>query len=220
MRWSGAALAFWCAVAMQAERAEAAGAMGLVVPVAGDQYRYELSTGEQVTLEVVSVRPRESQLLATMRETRMLPGGESRRATFEVIRTETSLAIDMPAPADNARLSPLVYFFAPANPEDTWLAQNGSFIDESGRHLTYRITARLEAIETIRSPAGIFEGCRRIAFSSTLDEGLPANRITRLTVWLHPEIGIVRSYSQTGSRTRLTELVQYRKLKGAPEAVR
>lgn len=225
MRFSGIALTLACAGALQAGAAEAAppttapgakaagAASGdpVFMPVAGDTFRYSLSNGERVTLEIVSVKPRDNQTVARVRESRILPGGESRNATFDLIRTPTSLAIDMPAPGDNARLSPLVYFFAPANPQDSWMAQHGTFLDGTGSPVRYQITAKLEAIETITAPAGTFEGCRRITYSSTLNDGMPAERVTRLTVWLHPDIGIVRSHSRTGEESRLTELVQYQK---------
>lgn len=217
MRFSGVALTLACAGALHAG---AARATEVFMPVAGDVFRYALSTGEHVTLEIVSVMQRDNQLLAKVRETKLLPGGESRNTTFEIIRTPTALAIDMPAAGDNARISPLVYFFAPANPHDSWTAQQGTFVDPEGSQVRYQLTARLEAIETITSPAGRFEDCRKISYASSLAEGLPADRVTQLTVWLHPRIGIVRSYSLTGGESRLTELVQYRKFSQAPAAVR
>lgn len=184
----------------------------VLVPVAGDSYQYALSTGERVTLEVVRVQPRSDQLVATVREARVRPGGEHEESTFDVIRTPTALALDIPGSADNARLSPLVYFFAPAAVQDSWLAQQGVFLDAAGAAVRYQIQAKLEAIETVTGPAGTFNGCHRISYTSSLDQGLPPDRVTQITLWLHPEIGIVRSYSLSRGQARVTELVQFRKL--------
>ncbi len=213
MRFSGIALVAGCAAVLHAGTAQAS---TVFLPVAGDVFRYALSSGERVTLEIVSVRQQENKVLAKVRETKVLPGGESEHATFDLIRTPTSLAIDIPPAGDNARLSPLVYFFAPANPQDSWMAQQGIFLDSAGSAVRYQVTARLEAIETVTGPAGTFEGCRRITYSSSLSDGLPLDRITQLTVWMHPDVGIVRSFSRTGADSRLTELVQYRKFSEAP----
>ncbi|MBM3266064.1 MAG: hypothetical protein FJZ01_00310 [Candidatus Sericytochromatia bacterium] len=183
----------------------------VLVPVAGDQFRYSVSTGEHVTLEVLRVEPRAEQLVATVRERRVWPDGTSEEAQFDLVRTAQALALDMPPAADNARLSPLVYFFASASVRDSWLAQQGVFLDPTGNQVRYQIQARVDAIETITGPAGTFPGCRRVSYTSTLDSGRSPDRVTRLTLWLHPDIGIVRSYSVTGTSARLTELVGYRK---------
>ncbi|MBI6546101.1 MAG: hypothetical protein HY692_04860, partial [Cyanobacteria bacterium NC_groundwater_1444_Ag_S-0.65um_54_12] len=183
----------------------------LIVPMVGDTLRYVLSNGNRADLEVISLKQHNDQLIATIRQTCLASNGDiTNQGTFDVIRTEDALALDIPGAGDNARLTPLVYFFAPARLNDSWLAQQGFFLDTHGLAIRYRIMARLDAVETVTAPAGTFSGCHRISYTSTLDEGKATNRVVNLTVWFKPELGIVRTYSELGGSSKVTELIDFK----------
>ena len=182
------------------------------VPRVGDTLSYAVSTGERVVLTTTRVRQLGRGLVATELETVRYPGEESRTTAISVIRTDDALAFEF-APSGSETLSPLVYFFAPALPHDSWLAQRVSYVDARGRRVAYKVIAQVEAIETVASPAGTFPGCWRLDFSSTANPG------DRLEAWLEPDLGIVRTQSEYRGRSIVTELTGFHLAEGAGRPV-
>ncbi len=178
------------------------------MPQVGDTLSYVVSTGERVVVTTTRVRPRGREWVATEQETVRSPGEEPRTTAISVIRTADALAFEF-APHGSESLSPLVYFFAPALVHDSWLAQRVSYVDSQGQKVAYQVIARVAAIETVSSPAGIFAGCWRVDFSST------ANPRDRLEAWLKPDLGIVRTQSDDHGRAIVTELTGFHLVKDA-----
>ncbi len=174
----------------------------------GDTLSYAVSTGERVVLTTTRVRPLGRGLVATEQETVQPPGEKAWTTALSVIRTNDALAFEF-APGGSETLSPLVYFFAPALPHDSWLAQRVSYVDSRGRRVAYQVIARVDAIETVSSPAGKFAGCWRLDFSST------ANPHDRIEAWLKPDLGIVRTQSEYHGRSIVTELTGFHLAGGA-----
>ncbi|MBU6427800.1 MAG: hypothetical protein KGR26_02200 [Cyanobacteria bacterium REEB65] len=173
-----------------------------LVPAIGDTYTYSVSTGERVTLETIRVHQLGDHLVATDRELIRKKGQADRTASVDVIRTDDALAFAVSSQGDSA-ITPLVFFFGQANQDDSWLAQRGSYIGPSGVGVNYQILARVAALETVTVPAGTFPESWKVIFTTTRDAS------KHLTVWLRPDLGILRTQSNDRGQNLVTELVGY-----------
>lgn len=170
-----------------------------MMPSVGDTLTYSVSTGERVTMRTMLVSQVGDRVVATDEETIARHGLPIHRGLLRIIRTSDALAFDLPS-VNGESLSPLVFYFSRANPKDSWLAQRVSYLDATGRDVKYQVLANFDSIETINAPAGTFARCWRLTFSASSD---PTDR---LTVWLDPDIGIVKTQSRERGETIVTQL--------------
>jgi|GEM_PF-2182615 hypothetical protein len=178
-------------------------------PQVGDTLRYALSNGDSAVTRVVRVRFDDGKSYATLDET-WQHGGECTQSRTTLIRSDDGIALERPQSDHRlAKTSPLVCYLVAATPNDTWTAQQGLYRDTSGGITSYRLFARLEAIETVKTPAGTFPGCYRVAYFADPATATSSLTPSDLVVWYKPELGVVRSRSQRAGETLETTLVGY-----------
>lgn len=176
----------------------------LYQPTLGDRFRYLLSNGDAVETKVIRVSQDPPETIATLERT-VVHGGTRRSTRVVLLRSPEGFAFRFPHAAHGAQLGPLVYYWAKAELRQVWLAQRGQYRDLSGENVAFEIQGRYEGNETLKVPAGVFQDCWRLSFW-----GSPASeRPTLMTMWVKPDVGIIKTRSLEGSSTLETELVEF-----------
>lgn len=176
------------------------------LPQVGDELRYGVSNGDVAVTRVIRTRGDGKRTYAQVVQTLLRKGNEPQISRFTVIRTEDGMAIQVEPVADGLRLSPMVYYLAMVDPTDSWVAQKGVYRDSDGNEVGYELKAELQALETIKVKAGVFEGCARIAYRSSL-AGQPDGE--ELLFWVKPDLGIVKTRSTRAGQVTETELISF-----------
>lgn len=181
------------------------GAPNLYQPSLGDRFRYELSNGDAVETRVIRLHEAPGETIATLERTTM-HHGKPQATRMVMFRSEEGLALKIPLnQEDQTNLSPLIFYWAKAEPQQGWLAQKGQFRNLRGETVPCEIQARYEGRETVTVPAGVFQDCRRITFWGSPQAENP----TLMTLWLQPELGIIKTRSIEGTSSLETELIDY-----------
>lgn len=176
------------------------------LPQVGDELRYSVSNGDTAVTRVIRTRADGKRTYAQVMQTLLRKGHDPQISRFTVIRTEDGMAIQVDPVAGVLRLSPLIYYLAMVDPTDSWVAQKGIYRDADGNEVGYELKAEMQALETVSVRAGVFEGCARIAYRSSL-AGAPDG--AEMVFWVKPDLGIVKTRSSQGGQVTETELVSF-----------
>lgn len=200
--------------------APAWGGEAMSLPEVGDTMTYALSNGDLASSAVVGVEEEQEQWVARIVGQIKRAGGSQETQRYAFIYTSEAVGLAMAFPdCDNVdlRVSPLILYLSQAGVEDTWMAQNGTMTvydeDENPSEVRFFVIGRLERIETVAVKAGRFQGCRRESFSLRTERDRQASK-TRLTIWYHPTVGIIKTRTEQGGRVLETELVSYTRKRG------
>ncbi len=180
------------------------------LPQVGDELRYGISNGDVAITRVIRTRGQGERTYAQVVQTLHRRGADPQTSRFTVIRTAEGMAIQVTPTAEGMQFSPLVYYLKDVEPQDSWVAQKGSYRDASGREVAYELTAELQGLETITVSAGRFEDCARITYRTNLAGAMPGAP-AELTFWVKPEIGIIKTRSQQDGKVTETELLSFQR---------
>lgn len=193
-------------------------AMGL--PEVGDTMTYALSNGDLASSAVVGIEEEQAQCVARIVGRITRAGGRQETQRYALIYTSEAVGLAMAFPdCDNVdlRISPLILYLNQAGVEDTWMAQNGTMTvydeDDNPSAVRFFVIGRLERIEPVTVRAGRFQGCRKESFTLRTESDRQASK-TRLTIWYHPSVGIIKTRTEQGGRVLETELVSYSRKRG------
>lgn len=179
-------------------------------PQVGDELRYGVSNGDVAITRVIRTRGHGDRVYAQVVQTLLRKGADPQTSRFTVIRTEEGMAIQVSTSMEGLELSPLVYYLKGVAPQESWLAQKGSFRNSNGKTISYELRAELQGLETIRVPAGTFQDCARISYRTRFAEP-GSGSDAELIFWVKPEIGIVKTRSLQEGQVTETELLSFQR---------